>query len=74
MATNKLKKMAKKAAGKKYLNSRIKHLGKELKKERISYGELAELGKYKKTLIRKGHTELAEAAGIPEEEFNRGHK
>lgn len=71
MTNAKTKALAKKASGKKFLHSRIKSLRNELNHERISYGELAELGRYKKHLIRSGDVHLAEAAGIPEHEFMR---
>lgn len=51
------------------INKRLEELRTELRAERISYGELAEL----QTLIPhidKGDVELLEAAGVPEfEEF-----
>ena len=51
---------------------RLNYLRGELNKERISYGELAELQGYKKHLYDDPH--LAEAAGISEEDFNRHQK
>lgn len=56
------------------VKSRLNHLRGELRKERISYGELAELGskKYRSHLYED--PELAEASGMSEEEFNRHRK
>lgn len=47
---------------------RLEYLRQELRAERISYGELAELQSLS-DYIQAGDVELAEAAGIPEEEF-----
>lgn len=47
---------------------RLEQLRKVLRAENISYGELAELSELK-AYIEPGDVELAEAAGIPEEEF-----
>ncbi len=74
MANAKTTALSKKQSGKKYLASRVKSLRHELHKERLSYGEIAEMGKYKKHFQRTGDVEMAEAAGIPEEEFNRHRK
>jgi hypothetical protein len=51
---------------------RLDYLRKELDKERISYGELAELSSYKKHLYNDPR--LAEAAGISEDEYRRHQK
>lgn len=48
--------------------ARLEALRVELQAERISYGELAELQDLADE-IQPGDVELAEAAGIPEEEF-----
>ncbi len=68
-----------KALGKKTMGAyehagRLEQIRKSLRKENISYGEIAELGNHKKHLIKSGDTELAEAAGIPEHVFNRRQK
>lgn len=47
---------------------RLEYLRRELRAERISYGELAELQSLAEH-IRPGDVELAEAAGIPEGDF-----
>jgi hypothetical protein len=44
---------------------RLEHLRKQIKKEKISYGEIAELQGLKKH-IKPHDTELREWAGIPE--------
>lgn len=48
---------------------RLDYLRNEIDNERISYGELAELQDYKPQILKLGDTQLAEWAGIPEEEF-----
>jgi hypothetical protein len=50
------------------IRDRLEYLRSELRAERISYGELAELQGLADE-IQPGDVELAEAAGIPEEEF-----
>ena len=45
--------------------NRLEYLRKELRAERISYGELSELQSLVK-YIDKGDVELLEAAGVPE--------
>lgn len=57
--------------GKNSPQARIKHIGREINKERVSYGELAELQGHKKHILRSGDARMAEAAGISESEFNR---
>lgn len=52
------------------IQKRLKYLRGEIEKERISYGEIAELQNYKKEIIKSGDVLLAEWAGIPEKEFN----
>ncbi|MHA2218072.1 MAG: hypothetical protein ACXACY_19225 [Candidatus Hodarchaeales archaeon] len=47
------------------IKNRLEYLRKELKEERISYGELTELQSLKDH-IEPGDTELLEAAGVPE--------
>lgn len=71
---SKKKEMAKKMKSSGGVKSRLEHIRGELRKERISYGEIAELGhkKYRKHLMND--PELAEAAGIPEEEFRKHQK
>ena len=49
----------------KQIKSRLEYLRQELRQERISYGELAELQSLAK-YIGKGDVELLEAAGVPE--------
>ena len=49
--------------------SRLDYLKNELDNERISYAELAELQGYKPEILELGDVQLAEAAGIPEDEF-----
>jgi len=63
------KKMPKKKPS---VKSRLNYLRGQLNKERISYGELAELQKHKKHLYND--PQLAEAAGIPESEFMKHQK
>lgn len=53
--------------------NRLNYLKNEINNERISYGELAELQNYAPEIIKLGDTQLAEWAGIPEEEFS-GYK
>jgi hypothetical protein len=48
-----------------YIKTRLSYLRKELRNERISYGELAELQSLAEHIDRDD-TELREAAGIPE--------
>lgn len=50
------------------IKERLEYLRGELRAERISYGELAELQGLAEH-IEAGDVELAEAAGIPEDEF-----
>lgn len=52
----------------KEIKSRLEYLRGELRKECISYGELAELQSLAE-YIEPGDVELAEAAGIPEDVF-----
>ena len=47
------------------IEKRLEYLRKELRAERISYGELAELQSLSK-YIDSNDTELLEAAGVPE--------
>jgi len=49
----------------KEIKKRLEYLRKELRKECISYGELAELQSLAK-YIDSGDVELLEAAGVPE--------
>ena len=49
----------------KQIKKRLEYLRTELRKERISYGELAELQSLAE-YIDKDDTELLEAAGVPE--------
>lgn len=49
----------------KQIKKRLEYLRTELRAERISYGELAELESLKE-YIRPGDVELLEAAGVPE--------
>jgi len=49
----------------KEINERLEYLRQELRAERISYGELAELQSLAK-YINEGDNELLEAAGVPE--------
>lgn len=51
----------------KKIKARLEYLRRELRGERISYGELAELADLKDH-IEPGDVELLEAAGVPEEE------
>lgn len=66
-----------KALGKKIksdpVQSRLKRLHREIKKERISYGELAELQGYAKSHPKhfRGNPELAEWAGMKESKFHK---
>lgn len=55
---------------KKAVKKRLEYLRGEIRGERISYGELVELQSLAK-YIETGDAELSEAAGIPEDEFNR---
>lgn len=48
---------------------RLESIRKSIRKENVSYGELAELQSHKKHLYND--PELAEAAGIPESEFRK---
>ena len=50
---------------------RLEELRKELRAERISYGELAELQSLKE-YIEDGDIELLEAAGVPELNKKKG--
>lgn len=52
------------------VRQRLDYLRNELDNERISYGELAELQNYAPEIIKLGDERLAEAAGIPEADFN----
>jgi hypothetical protein len=47
------------------IKKRLEYLREELRQERISYGELAELSSLAE-YIDPGDTELLEAAGVPE--------
>jgi len=47
------------------IKKRLEYLRQELRQERISYGELAELRSLADH-IEKGDVELLEAAGVPE--------
>ena len=49
----------------KEIKKRLEYLREELRNERISYGELAELESLTQ-YIGPGDTELLEAAGVPE--------
>ena len=49
----------------KQINERLEYLRTELRNERISYGELAELQSLAQ-YIEPGDVELLEAAGVPE--------
>lgn len=49
----------------KHITNRLEYLRTELRKERISYGELAELQSLI-PYIDKSDVELLEAAGVPE--------
>lgn len=50
-----------------HIRRRLEHLRVELREERISYGELAELQGYgEQGFILPGDVELREAAGLPE--------
>jgi len=49
----------------KQIKSRLEYLRQELRHERISYGELAELQSLAE-YIEEGDVELLEAAGVPE--------
>lgn len=48
-----------------YVKQRLEHLRAQLRAERISYGELAELASLAE-YIEPGDVELLEAAGVPE--------
>jgi hypothetical protein len=48
-----------------YIRMRLEHLRCELRRERISYGELAELQSLE-SFIDKSDVELLQAAGVPE--------
>ena len=50
---------------KKQIKKRLEYLRTELRNERISYGELAELQSLAQ-YIDRGDVELLEAAGVPE--------
>lgn len=52
----------------KVFKKRLEYLRKQLRKERISYGELSELMCLVE-YIEPGDTELLEAAGVPEFEY-----
>lgn len=52
---------------------RLEYLRKELRAERISYGEIAELQSLAE-YIEDGDVELLEAAGVPEFEEQKGEK
>lgn len=52
------------------IKQRLERLRKEIRAERISYGEIAELQSLKE-YIEPGDIELMEAAGIPEFEERR---
>lgn len=58
--------------GNKTIEKRLEQLRKELRAERISYGELAELQSLAK-YIDKNDVELLEAAGVPEFDENEKH-
>jgi|TARA_R110000851_G_scaffold196444_3_gene347407 hypothetical protein len=47
------------------IKERLEYLRQELRQERISYGELAELASLAEH-IEEGDVELLEAAGVPE--------
>ena len=51
------------------IKERLEYLRKELRKERISYGELAELQNLREH-IDNLDVELLQAAGVSEEEYN----
>ena len=51
------------------VESRLNYLRNAIDNENISYGELAELQNYKPEILASGDVQLAEWAGIPEEEF-----
>ena len=51
------------------VSQRLNELRQAIDNENISYGELAELQNYKPEILEMGDARLAEAAGIPEEEF-----
>ena len=52
------------------VKERLEYLRKELREERISYGELAELQSLVEH-IDSNDVELLQAAGVPEEEYNK---
>ena len=55
----------------KAIKKRLEYLRRELRAERISYSELAELQSLSK-YIEPGDVELLEAAGVPEFEKGQG--
>lgn len=59
------KKAAKRKVAKKNVEKRLEYLRKELRAERISYGELSELQSLSR-YIDPGDVELLEAAGVKE--------
>ena len=52
-----------------HLHDRLEYLRSQIRAERISYGEIAELQSLAE-YIEPGDVELAEWAGIPEDEFH----
>lgn len=52
-------------------NSFAKSFRKSIENENVSYGEIAQLQGYKKQIIKNQDIDLAEWAGIDEDEFNR---
>ena len=44
---------------------------KNIEKERVSWGELNYLSDHKKDILKRGDIELAQWAGIEEDEFNQ---
>ena len=52
------------------IKQRLEYLRGEIRAERISYGEIAELESLAEH-IEPGDTELLEAAGVPEDEARR---
>lgn len=48
----------------------IEAIKESIKNECVSYGEIAYLQAHQKDVLKTGDIELAEWAGIPEEEYN----
>lgn len=53
------------------MNSTLRSIKKSIKNENVSWGELSYLEDHKKEILNSGDIELAQWAGISEDEWNK---